>query len=94
MRRATREAFESDLIEFVTGVLLSTRTRASIVSAPVQRSTPLFETGIIDSLGIFDLIAFVEDATGSPIPLCKVDLKHFGSIERISGSFWCEEEGR
>lgn len=91
MRGATREAFEQALLAFVAGSLLS-RRRGAGRPAAIDRSTPLFETGLVDSLGIVDLIAFVEDATGRPVPIRMVDLKHFGSIARISRSFWPAEE--
>ena len=88
MRCATRDAFESALLDFVNRALLSRRGSAGAHRVAVHRSTRLFESGIVDSLGIFDLIAFVEDATGAVIPLRMVDLKYFGTVERISASFW------
>ena len=88
MRCATRDAFERDLLDFVNRSLLSRRTAGGAFRTAVHRSTRLFESGVVDSLGIFDLIAFVEDATGATIPLRMVDLKYFGTVERISASFW------
>ena len=92
MQCVTRAAFEHELILFVTGSLIPRRRRTTAALTSVDRSTPLFETGVVDSLGIFDLIAFVEDTTGSPVPLRKVDLSHFGTIERIARSFWRDKE--
>ena len=92
MQCVTREAFEHELMLFVTSSLLPRRRRTADVSTSLDRSTRLFETGVVDSLGIFDLIAFVEHATGSQVPLRKVDLNHFGTIERIARSFWHDKE--
>ena len=88
MRPATRDAFESELLNFVNRSLAVTRHVASAQQTAIHRSTRLFESGVVDSLGILDLIAFVEEATGRTIPLRMIDLKHFGTVERISASFW------
>ena len=61
--------------------------------AILYRTTPLFETGIIDSLGIVDLLAFVETAIGRPVPIRKVDMRYFGTVDRICSSFWADAEG-
>ena len=60
---------------------------------PVDATTPLFETGAIDSLGIIDLLAFVEEAIGEPIPMRKVDMRFFGTVDRITRAFWNEMNG-
>lgn len=76
----------TDLIAFG----LSSRRRAS-VCVDVDGQTPLFESGLIDSLAILELIAFVEEATGRPIPARRVQMKHFGTIDRICAAFWRDE---
>ena len=91
MRFATREAFERSLMAFVGGPLFARHGRPTAKLTPIQASTNLFETGIVDSLGILDLLAFVEDATGAPIPLRQVDMQFFGTVERISRTFWQDE---
>ena len=88
----SREEFARILLAFINGPL-SARHRASGQSTHVDASTPLFQRGIIDSLGIIDLLAFVEDATGRPIPLRKVDMQFFGTVDRICRSFWPERDG-
>lgn len=93
MRCATRDAFESELLAFVNRSLAGRRRRAGAQHVAVDRCTPLFESGAVDSLGILDLIVFVEDATGRTIPLRMIDLKYFGTVERISASFWRGKQG-
>jgi acyl carrier protein len=83
----SREAFAAALTAFIEGPLLARHGRAR-PPMNVEASTPLFETGIIDSLGIIDLLLFVEAATGSPIPMRKVDMRFFGTVERITCAFW------
>jgi acyl carrier protein len=84
---ATREAFNRALIEFITR-LVRTRTNATDGVFEIDESTPLFETGLIDSLGVLELIAFVEERTRRAIPIHKVDLRFFRTVECISRNFW------
>src|SRR5215212_7851835 len=86
----TREAFVHALIAFIKGPLFARHGARPI---DIDASTPLFETGIIDSLGIVDLLAFVETATGRPVPMRQVDMRFFGTVNRISHAFW-NETGR
>jgi acyl carrier protein len=87
LRPGTREAFARALIEFIVGPLIARHGERPVV---VDAATPLFETGIIDSLGIIDLLAFVETTIGKPVPMRKLDLRFFGSVDRICAAFWDE----
>jgi acyl carrier protein len=88
-RPETRADFARALLEFIKGPLFA---RHGARPTDVDVSTPLFETGIIDSLGIIDLLAFVETATGRPVPIRKVDMRFFGTVDRICKAFWTETE--
>jgi acyl carrier protein len=88
-RPDSREAFARVLIEFIKGPLFARHGGRPI---DLDGSTPLFETGIIDSLGIIDLLAFVEMATGRTVPTRMVDMRFFGTVDRICGAFWHETE--
>ena len=83
---ASRAEFRSALIDLIARGLSSRRRRSAPVR--VDGDTPLFETGLVDSLAILELIAFVEEATGRRIPPRQVHLKHFGTIDRICDAFW------
>jgi acyl carrier protein len=87
IRPDNRDAFARALIEFIQGPLIARHAKRPIV---VDGSTPLFETGIIDSLGIIDLLAFVELTTGEPVPMRKLDVQFFGTVDRICSAFWVE----
>ncbi|MGH9145148.1 MAG: acyl carrier protein [Vicinamibacterales bacterium] len=90
----SREAFNVLLIAFITALVRSrAKSALRMPQIKVDASTPLFETGLIDSLGILELMAYVEEATGRPIPIQKVDMKYFGTVDRISRSFWHGTEG-
>lgn len=88
----SREEFARDLLAFINGPL-SARHRALGRPIHVDAWTPLFQRGIIDSLGIIDLLAFVEQATGRSIPMRKVDMQFFGTVDKICRSFWPVDEG-
>ena len=86
VRPRDREQFERALIDLVANGLASRRRRSN--AAAVDAHTPLFESGLVDSLAILELIAFVERATGRPIPARQVHIRHFSTIERICTAFW------
>ena len=89
LRPATRADFRRALTELIAHGLSSRRRTSGIVD--VAGDTPLFESGLVDSLAILELIAFVERATGRTIPPRQVQLRHFGTIDRICATFWAEE---
>jgi acyl carrier protein len=86
------DEFRHALIDFIAGPLFVRHAKPTR-AVSIDGATPLFETGIIDSLGIVDLLAFVEAATGSPVPSQKVDMRYFGTVDRICSSFWANPEG-
>jgi acyl carrier protein len=81
------EAFGEALIAFIIGPLARHRGLA-LKAGAVGLHTPLFSDGLIDSIGILDLIAFIEAATGRLIPTHMVDMKNFRSVHSISEAFW------
>ena len=45
---------------------------------------PLIEKSILDSIGVFHIVAFVEAEFGVDIADDEIDLRHFGSIRSIA----------
>jgi acyl carrier protein len=82
----TRRDLEQELRRFVSGLV---NGRAGTI----RKNTPLFENGLIDSIRILDLIAFIEASIGARIPDQAIRLENFRSIEAISGAF-AEDAGR
>ena len=82
MPRVTRKEFEESLVAFVTELAARKTSRA------VRINTPLFTSGLFDSLKVLDLICFVESALGIQIPDRRVRLENFKSIKAISNAFW------
>jgi methoxymalonate biosynthesis acyl carrier protein len=83
----TREDLEKELRRFVSGLVDG---RAGMI----RKNTPLFESGLIDSIRILDLIAFIEASIGTRIPDQAIRLENFRSIEAISGAFADEAGSR
>jgi len=51
----------------------------------IERTTPLFSNGLLDSFAMVELVAFVEAESGSRIKARDLTLENFDSLERISG---------
>ena len=73
--------FQSRLLEFVRSDLL----RRSDVT--IDENTYLFDDGLIDSLKILQLIAFVEIETGQTIPDRDVVMSNFRTVRTIAQRF-------
>ena len=59
------------------------RFRASLGSRVLTADTPLFSSGIIDSFGVLELIAFLEQTFGVDIDPAYHDLSEFDTVEKI-----------
>src|SRR5438105_2763739 len=84
---STADDFRACLLEFINDELpkLDHRWRAW---PRVCAETPLFESGLLDSLSILHLIARVEELTGRAVPDRLVVMKNFRSVEAIAAAFW------
>lgn len=86
LQLASREQFVAELVRFINEILPELHTSAPL-RPQVDEHTLLFETGLIDSLAILHLVAFVERATGQPIPPRMVVMKHFRTVAAIGDAF-------
>lgn len=57
----------------------------------ITPNTPLFSKGLIDSLGILELIAWTEMKTGQTVPDERIRMDNFGTVARIARLFVPEE---
>ena len=69
------------LLAFVHGDLLKGR------HVELDADTYLFDEGMVDSLGILRLIAFLELEIGRPIADSEVVMEHFRTIRTIDRTF-------
>lgn len=81
----TRPELEKALRQFVAGLADGDAPR-------IRRNTLLFETGLINSIRILDLLAFIEARTGARIPDQAIRLHNLRSIAAISRAFANAEE--
>ena len=81
----------NELIRYINEVLPEIHARLT-VRPYVDRHTCLFESGLIDSLGILHLMAFVEKTTGRKIPPRMVVMKHFRTVDAICSAFGQPQE--
>ena len=89
-RFPTRETFAAALQSFINHELPLLHSR---LKAPpnVAADTPLFAQGLIDSLAILHLIAWVEGAIGRRVSNDEVVMSHFQSVDAIAATFWQPE---
>ena len=74
------------LLDFINHTLPKLNRRGTAPPV-VQANTPLFATGLLDSLSILHLLAFVEQHTGRAIPDHLVVMKNFHSAAAIAETF-------
>ena len=82
----TETHFSEQLLAFINETLPSL-DRQRRKWPRIDRATPLFADGLLDSLSILHLIARVEDLTGAPVPDHLVVMRHFQSVDAITAAF-------
>jgi acyl carrier protein len=86
MTHSTSSAFTEALCAFINEELPALNPR--MVRVPgVTAATPLFATGLIDSLAILHLIGWVERATGAAIRIDQVVMRNFETVAAITARF-------
>ena len=70
--------------DIVAGFIRS-RFRSSLRGGELQYGDPLFSTGVIDSFGVLELIAFLEDTFQMTIDTNRHELSEFDSVDKIVG---------
>lgn len=68
------------IVSFINSTLLSP------AATRVAADTPLFEHGVLDSMKVLDLIAFVEAETGRPLPDSAIRLANFRTAATIAAT--------
>jgi acyl carrier protein len=73
--------------EFVREMAQWLTLRIARPSVTVRPDTPLFASGLIDSMRILELIAYTEAAIDSVIPDVQIRMDNFSSVARIADVF-------
>ena len=68
-------SLRSDLLEMIN------REVSLDQSIEITSSTDLLLTGLVDSLGVVDIVAWLEDRTGSEIDPGDVVIEHFQTVD-------------
>lgn len=79
------KAFEARLLEFVRHDLLAS------ADIPLDVDTYLFDDGLVDSLKILELIAFVEIETGGTVSDRDVVMENFRTVRTIARRFGVDD---
>jgi acyl carrier protein len=78
---------EQDLLDFV-------RTRSHAQKLPVDADTLLFSDGILDSLAVFEMTAFVEQRAGVKFASADINLDNLDSVRRVLRYVNSKHEGK
>ncbi len=81
---STRTRFERAMVAWLN-------SRFAPKGIVITADTPLFAKGVIDSLGILELIAWTEVNTGRIVPDESIRMDNFGTVARIAQMFVGEE---
>ena len=81
---SARSRFERAMVAWLNG-------RFGSKGIVITADTPLFARGVIDSLGILELIAWTEVNTGQVVPDESIRMDNFGTVARIAQTFVREE---
>lgn len=69
-------AFASQLVAHIEAA-------AFLAPGELSPDAPLFSSGIIDSLNLIEIVAFVEGLCGFKVPAEDLRLEHWDSVDRI-----------
>jgi acyl carrier protein len=75
-----RDTFIARTVEWINGTLV----RSAVT---VDADTPLFASGLIDSIRVLQLIAWTEHALGIRIPDLRIRMDHFRTVRHIADAF-------
>ena len=67
----------------VIASFIRSRFRSSLRGGALKNDDALFSTGIVDSFGVLELIAYLEDTFKVTIDTSRHDLSEFDSVDKI-----------
>lgn len=79
-----------DSAQFVAAMLVWLNERLAKSNVIIGADTPLFESGLIDSIRVLELIAWTEEAVGAVIPDVRIRMDNFRTVARIAEVFVLE----
>lgn len=67
----------------IVASFIRSRFRSSLRGGALKHDDALFSTGVVDSFGVLELIAFLEDTFKITIDTSRHDLSEFDSVDKI-----------
>jgi acyl carrier protein len=71
-------SFGPALVRYISHTLLGDRA-----ATPIDATTPLIDTGVIDSMGLIQIVTFIEERTGVRIPDDALIPDNFQTVESM-----------
>ena len=71
-------SFSNSLIKFIQENLIQD-DKTSVL----EEDTPLIESGILDSMGVLQIMTFIEEETGLRVPDIEVKMENFQTVSSI-----------
>jgi acyl carrier protein len=78
----------------IVSEFIRARFRSSLRGGALRHDDPLFSTGVVDSFGVLELIAFLEDTFHLTIDTARHDLGEFDSVNKIVELVRAAKQGR
>ena len=91
LERCTPGGRVSARLRFERAMVAWLNRRFAAKGMVITADTPLFARGVIDSLGILELIAWTEVNTGEIVPDESIRMDNFGTVAGIAQMFVREE---
>jgi len=73
---------EAEIVRLVTAFIVD-EVASTPPASPLMADDPIVESGLVDSLGLFKVISFIEDNLGVKIAPEDILLENFSSISAI-----------
>jgi acyl carrier protein len=67
----------------IVASFIRSRFRSSLPGGTLKNDDSLFSTGVVDSFGVLELIAFLEDTFQITIDTSRHELSEFDSVDKI-----------
>ena len=74
---------KEQLIELAAAWIMENSSAARFARVEIRGTTPLLQEGLLDSLGLVDLMAFIEKTTGRQIDLLELDDDEVMTLEAL-----------
>jgi len=79
VRKIKMEAIKTDLIEYLSSALL-----VDFSSSEVTNNTNLFQSKLIDSYGLVELVGYLEEKYNFRLSISEITNKEFSSVSGIA----------